>query len=59
MPADFNSAVKLIGLDLDRRYAIEELGLTASGRTLANAGVLLPRLPDYGSWTWHIYEIDK
>lgn len=53
-PADRNRLVKLYGLAADKTYKIEELGITASGKALASAGVLFPKLPDCGAWTWHI-----
>ncbi len=56
-PADRNRLLKLNGLDENKRYFIKELGVTASGRALASVGVIFPRLPDLGSWTWHIEEV--
>lgn len=56
VPCDLNQTVKLTGLDSQKRYTVKELGITASGNTLANAGLLLPRLPDFGGWTWNIVE---
>lgn len=56
VPCDYNIIVYLNGLDDDKIYRIEELSLTASGKALKNAGIILPKLPDYGSWTWHICE---
>ena len=53
-PADRNRILKLNGLAEDKTYIIEELGITASGKALCCAGILFPRLPDYGAWTWHI-----
>lgn len=55
-PCDHDRLLKLCGLDEDKTYVIKELGLTASGRALMSAGVYYPRLPDCGSWTWHIEE---
>ncbi|MDE6401394.1 MAG: alpha-galactosidase, partial [Clostridiales bacterium] len=56
VPCDFNQIVKLKGLDHKKRYTVKELGITASGKTLENAGLLFPKLPDYGSWVWNIVE---
>ncbi len=56
VPLDKNHIVRLTGLDGNKTYRIEELGLTASGATLARFGVLLPRINEYDSWTWHIHE---
>lgn len=56
VPHDLNYIVKLKGLDPNKRYTVKELGITASGKTLENAGLLLPRLPDFGAWTWNITE---
>ena len=55
-PCDHNRILKLRGLDENKVYTVEELGITASGSALVNAGVLFPKLPDFGSWTWHIRE---
>lgn len=54
VPCDYNQYVYLQGLDENALYEIEELNITASGAALKNAGLLLPKLPDFGSWTWHI-----
>ena len=57
LPSDYNQYVYLRGLDEDTLYQIEELNITASGKALRNAGLLLPKLPDFGSWSWHIKKI--
>ena len=57
LPCDYNQYVYLRGLDDDALYEIEELNITATGRALKNAGLLLPKLPDFGSWIWHIEKI--
>ena len=49
--------VRLKGLDENRCYLIEQLNVTASGKTLMQAGVTAPYLADFGSWTWNIKEI--
>ncbi len=59
VPCDYNRTLKIRGLDPDKLYEVEELGVTASGRTLDGMGVLLPRLPDFGAWAWHITEKKK
>ena len=56
-PCDYDRILKLYGLDENKTYRITELNLTASGKALLNAGVLFPRLPDCGSWIWHIEEV--
>lgn len=56
VPADTDHRLRLAGLDGTRRYRIKELGISARGDTLMHAGVLLPRLFDFGSWVWHIEE---
>ena len=38
-------------------YRIKELGVTASGAALMDAGLCLPHLQDCGAWTWHIEEV--
>lgn len=57
LPCDYNQYVYLRGLDEDACYQIEELQITASGKALKNAGLLLPKLSDFGSWTWHIRKL--
>lgn len=56
-PCDYDRILKLYGLDENKTYRICELGLTASGKALLNAGIFFPRLPDCGSWIWHIEEV--
>ena len=58
-PCDHDRLLKLNGLDENKTYTIKELGVTASGKALMSAGVHYPRLPDCGSWIWHIEEITK
>ena len=58
-PCDHDRILKLNGLDENKMYVIKELGLTASGKALVNVGICYPRLPDCGSWIWHIEEINK
>ncbi len=55
-PCDHDRILKLNGLDGNKKYYIKELGVTASGKALMSAGVHYPRLPDCGSWIWHIEE---
>lgn len=57
VPCDHERVLKLRGLAETKRYKIQELNRIASGRALMNAGVMFPRLPDCGSWIWHIEEI--
>lgn len=56
-PCDHDRVLKLRGLAGNRNYRIAELGITASGEALMSAGVLFPRLPDCGSWIWHLEEV--
>ena len=58
-PCDHDRLLKLNGLDENKTYTIKELGVTASGKALMSAGVHYPRLPDCGSWIWHIEKITK
>lgn len=51
---DVNRIIYLYGLDDDKTYCVEELGVQASGRALKNCGVVVPRMNDFGSWTLHI-----
>ena len=54
---DFDRRVRLKGLCPEKEYAVKELGRTLRGDTLMNVGLLLPRLGDFGGWTWHLEEI--
>lgn len=56
-PCDHDRVLKLRGLDEGKTYAIRELNVTASGAALMGAGLFCPRLPDCGSWVWHIEEV--
>ena len=58
-PCDHDRVLKLRGLDEGKTYAIQELNVTASGAALMGAGLFCPRLPDCGSWVWHIEEVNK
>lgn len=58
-PCDHDRVLKLRGLDEGKTYAIRELNVTASGAALTGAGLFCPRLPDCGSWVWHIEEVNK
>ncbi len=58
-PCDHDRVLKLRGLDEGKTYAIKELNVTASGAALMGAGLFCPRLPDCGSWVWHIEEVNK
>lgn len=49
--------VKLRGLDPDQKYLFRETGQILFGKTLMNAGLVLPNLPDFGSWTWHFDQV--
>ncbi len=51
-PFDHDRVLKLKGLDERKNYRIKELNAIVSGKTLMNAGLMFPRLPDCGSWTW-------
>ena len=56
-PCDHDRVLKLRGLDEGKTYTVKELNVTASGAALMGAGLLCPRLPDCGSWVWHIEEV--
>ena len=58
-PCDHDRVLKLRGLDEGKTYTIRELNVTASGAALMGAGLFYPRLPDCGSWIWHIEEVNK
>lgn len=58
-PCDHDRILKINGLDENKTYTIKELCVTASGKALMSAGVHYPRLPDCGSWIWHIEKITK
>lgn len=48
--------VKLIGLDENKNYYVEELNDIISGNVLCNIGLELPRKGDYTTWEWHLSE---
>lgn len=52
IPSDTVKRIRLTGLNDNDTYYIKELGISLSGRTLQNAGLLVPLSGDYGSWTW-------
>jgi len=56
-PCDHDRILKIYGLDENKIYTIKELNVTASGKAFMSAGILYPRFPDCGSWTWHIEEV--
>ena len=58
VPCDYDNFVALTGLSEGLIYRIEELDITASGKALTTIGVRLPRLPDFGAWTWHVVAVD-
>ena len=58
-PHDRPRRIRLKGLDENRRYLIEQLNVTASGKALMQAGVTVPYLGDFGSWMWNIKEISE
>ena len=59
VPCDHDRVLKLRGLDESKTYTVKELNVTASGAALMGAGLFCPRLPDCGSWVWHIGEADR
>ena len=59
LPCDYDIFLRLRGLDEEKVYRIEELNVSASGKALMGAGLLLPGLNDYGSWIWHIEAEEK
>lgn len=56
-PSDHDRILKLKGLDEKKIYLLQELNIRASGKALMNIGIMYPRLPDCGAWTWHIEAI--
>ena len=58
-PCDHDRVMKLFGLNESKTYTIRELNVTASGAVLMGAGLFYPRLPDCGSWVWHIEEVKR
>ncbi|KAG2872393.1 hypothetical protein PC115_g24617 [Phytophthora cactorum] len=48
--------LRLAGLQADKSYLIEELGLSVSGRALMNIGVELPLRGDFDSLVYRIRE---
>lgn len=58
-PCDHDRVLKLFGLNESKTYTIRELNVTASGAVLMGAGLFYPRLPDCGSWVWHIEEVKR
>ncbi len=57
VPKDFNTYLRLPGLDADALYEIEETGERATGRVLETLGIIAPKLGDYGAFTWHIKKV--
>ena len=57
VPCDYDNRICLVGLDINKVYHIEELNVVANGKILVEAGVLLPRLSDFGTWSWHIKSV--
>ncbi len=57
MPLSNTQFIKLVGLAEEKVCRIEELNVTASGKTLASVGAPLPKLGDYESFIWHIAEM--
>ncbi len=51
----YDRRLRLAGLREDFVYEIPALGIVARGDTLLHAGVLLPRLPDFGTFAWRIH----
>ncbi len=49
--------VRLKGLNENKQYHITQLNVTASGKALKQAGVILPRVNDFGSWSWNLNEV--
>lgn len=55
-PDGHEELIKIHGLADEKIYRIAELNATVSGRALSGKGIVLPRLGDCESWTWHIAE---
>lgn len=56
VPCDFARILKLKGLAPEKKYFVEELNITATGKALMNVGLTIPFLGDNEAWCWHIYE---
>ncbi len=54
VPADFPRRIRLAGLDANKKYRVEELGICCSGGALMYAGLPLPSLGDFATWTFHL-----
>lgn len=55
---NYDRPVYLRGLSPDKKYTVEELGITASGTALMQSGLILPKLNDFEGWVWHIRETE-
>lgn len=55
---DYDRRVRLCGLDEEKLYMIDELGMTASGAAFMGVGLPLPKLNDFEAWTWHIKQVE-
>lgn len=59
VPCDLIKTVKLAGLDADKTYGLDGTDIVASGRAMMTAGIVLPGLGDYGSFTWKLKQIES
>ena len=55
-PYASNRTVRLRGLDEKKTYAVQELGLTASGAALMQMGLYVPGSQEYDGWQWTLTE---
>lgn len=56
-PSYHERLLKIHGLADEKIYRIAELNIIVSGKALSGKGIVLPRIGDCGSWTWHIEEV--
>ena len=56
-PNGHEELLKIHGLADEKIYCISELNVTVSGKALSGKGIVLPRIGDCESWTWHIEEV--
>lgn len=56
-PNGHEELLKIHGLADEKFYLISELNVTVSGKALSGKGIVLPRIGDCGSWTWHMVEV--
>lgn len=58
-PNGHEELLKIHGLADEKIYRIAELNVKVSGNALSGKGIVLPRIGDCESWTWHVEEVLK